>query len=833
MSGLDIHAWEQAIGQATTSHELFLQWQLALTHLRQANPQGEVSLTHRHSQLADALVRKLAESYPSTTLVVAVDQYGRCQLLPYAPITLLLIAPNTEHSTLAKQVKLATMAEPRMSYVITDSKSLLQQSQHDARLFSQLATARFLAGSHKEWFVFQQALSEHPWDPNALFVALQQNKPKLYTSTPDLRECYGGLAHLQQTFLLSQLAPPHSHPPYGAERLAGEESLLRLCWQLQCQTQANTYELDNRQASALASALQHEPRFTLSTLLRHVYLLTLENTRWCLLEQQFLLEALPSEQRPTHLVNRRFILQKGNLDIINPVVLQRWPFAMLEMFTLPAEEPRIQGFSHQSLALTHRNRALLTKATQEQRYWFLRLLDRSQDLFTALLTLHQLGALEYHIPELGFITGKLAYGSELRYPMDLQALVLIKNLQALRQEVQPSEPSGLAYTLSYHIPKPSLLYVAALFHHLYRQRSHSIEAAQEFCVRHGLPSWESDVVCWLIENQDLMLNTSEKQDLNQPQNIYAFAQYVKNLLRLDYLYLLSIGKLRTQATEPEEHWPIQRLNLLYHACKKALRRGLNNPVANTSWADETRQQAAKLLAQQAASGFAVQHLWAQIGDEYFLRETPADIAWHTQAILRHRHQEGPLVLLREQLNAPQRGTQVFIYTKDSDYLFAATVQILEQLGLNIVAANIITSAHGFSLDTYTVVDNHKNAITDTATLSHIQQTLYDKLSQPDTFYAELQPLSPTSHHQQTQIQLASSADGFYTVVAIQTLDQPGLLTRIARIFTEFECNLHHARIATYGERVEDIFHISDNRGLPLSEAQQSAALQNALLMALG
>lgn len=833
MSGLNIHAWKQAISQATTLHELHQQWQLALAQLRQADPQQEVFLPHLHSQLTDALVRKLAEPYSTSTLVLALGYYGRDLLLPYAPITLLLIAPKIEHGALAEQAKLATTAEPRITYEITDSRSLLQQSQHDAQLFSQLATARLIVGSPSEWHNFQQALHAHHWEPNTLITTLQLSKPKLYTNTPHLRECYGGLAQLQQTFLLQQLTQTHSCSPYEAKRLAGEATLLRLCWQLQCQTTSDTYELDNRQASALAGALQHEPRFTLSTLLKHVYLLTLENSRLCLLEQQFLLEALAPKLPPAHLVNRRFVLQNGNLDTINPIVLQRWPFAMLEMFALPAEEPRIQGFSHQSLALIHSNRTLLAQDTHEQRYWFLRILNRNQDLFAALLTLHQLGALEYHIPELSLIKGKLAYGNELRYPMDLQALALIKNLQALRQEAQPSDPNGLAYTLSYHIPKPSLLYVAAIFHHLHRQRSHSIEAAHEFCSRHRLPSWESDLVCWLIENQDLMLNTSEKQDLSQPQNIYAFAQHIKNLLRLDYLYLLTLGKLSTQAPESEDQWPIQRLNLLYHGCKKALRRGLNNPAANTNWADETRQQAAKLLAQQAASGLAVQHLWAQIGDEYFLRETPADIAWHTQAILRHRHQEGPLVLLREHLNTPQRGTQVFIYTKDSDYLFAATVQILEQLSLNIVAANIITSAHGFSLDTYTVVDSHKNAITDTATLSHIQHTLRDKLSQPDTFHASLQPLSPANQNHQTQIQLASSADGFYTVVAIQTLDQPGLLTRIARIFTEFEYNLHHARIATYGERVEDIFHISDNRGLPLSEAQQCVALQNALLKTLG
>src|SRR5699024_6912319 len=134
------------------------------------------------------------------------------------------------------------------------------------------------------------------------------------------------------------------------------------------------------------------------------------------------------------------------------------------------------------------------------------------------------------------------------------------------------------------------------------------------------------------EHQDLMLSTAAQQDISQPQNIYAFAQSIKNLRHLDYLYLFSHAKLAIH--KDEGYWQLQRLDTLYHAAKKALRRGLNNPVANTDWANDTRQQAATLLAEQAVSALAIQRLWAQIGDEYFLRETPADIAWHTQAILR-------------------------------------------------------------------------------------------------------------------------------------------------------------------------------------------------------
>jgi [protein-PII] uridylyltransferase len=44
--------------------------------------------------------------------------------------------------------------------------------------------------------------------------------------------------------------------------------------------------------------------------------------------------------------------------------------------------------------------------------------------------------------------------------------------------------------------------------------------------------------------------------------------------------------------------------------------------------------------------------------------------------------------------------------------------------------------------------------------------------------------------------------------------------------------VHDARIATFGERAEDVFHISDERDLPLVDPQQQQALRDALLACL-
>src|SRR5699024_7243528 len=324
--------------------------------------------------------------------------------------------------------------------------------------------------------------------------------------------------------------------PYEQQLHNNHQQLAAITWFLQCQNQAATYTLYHPEASLLAASIHKQPRFTLSTLLEHIYLITQENARLLLLEKHFLLEQYWPSTTGFSLINRRFLLRQGYVDIIHDQMFKHWPFAILEMLALPVEEPNIKGFTHQSLALAWANRGALSTPTKEQNYWFLRLIYRSQDLFHTLLLLHHLGVLEQHIPEFATHKGKLAHSQGLKHPLDVEALFMVQQLQQLR-DPHRHRNNALAATISYHLPQPGLLYIVGLFHHLYRQRSHCLQAAATFCQQHELPSWETELVLWLLEHQDLMLSTATQQDIHQPQNIYAFAQRIKNLRHLDYLYL--------------------------------------------------------------------------------------------------------------------------------------------------------------------------------------------------------------------------------------------------------------------------------------------------------
>jgi [protein-PII] uridylyltransferase len=70
-----------------------------------------------------------------------------------------------------------------------------------------------------------------------------------------------------------------------------------------------------------------------------------------------------------------------------------------------------------------------------------------------------------------------------------------------------------------------------------------------------------------------------------------------------------------------------------------------------------------------------------------------------------------------------------------------------------------------------------------------------------------------------------------TRMALVCSDRPGLLAAVAQVLVACAVRVHDARIATFGERVEDFFQLSDRGDAPLGEGQQQG-LRQALLSRL-
>jgi [protein-PII] uridylyltransferase len=89
----------------------------------------------------------------------------------------------------------------------------------------------------------------------------------------------------------------------------------------------------------------------------------------------------------------------------------------------------------------------------------------------------------------------------------------------------------------------------------------------------------------------------------------------------------------------------------------------------------------------------------------------------------------PLVLVRRRTR--RGGSEVFVYTRDQDHVFAATTKALDQLGLTIMDARIITAPNGYTLDTYIVLEAATNeVIANKARTDEIVTTVRERLLAP-------------------------------------------------------------------------------------------------------
>ena len=806
----------------------------------------------------------------SSLALVAVGGYGRGELHPHSDVDLLILLNDTPGDALCGELEqfIAFLWDTglEIGHSVRTLEECIDLAREDITVATNIMEARTLAGDDR----LRQRLAErtgpdHIWPTAAFYEAKsaeqiarhRKHNDTEYNLEPDMKNAPGGLRDLQ---MIGWVAKRH----FNADSLAQlvsldfltprEYSMLERCqevlfeirWALHVISGRNENRLlfdHQRQVAALLGHEDSDANLAVEVFMKHFYRVTLTLSVLNEMLLQLFDEAILQHDQPRRVLplNRRFRIHNDYLEVTNPDVFEQHPSALLEMFVVLAQHPDLKGIRASTIrdAMAHR-KAIddAFRADPRNTALFMQLLRSPHALFTQLRRMKRYGILGQYLPEFGNIIGLMQYDLFHIYTVDAHTLLVVKNMRRLRHEVT-REKFPLACDVFYRLPKPELLYIAGLYHDIAKGRGgdHSELGADDaiaFCQRHGLSSWDAKLVAWLVRSHLVMSVTAQRKDIADPEVVYDFARQVGDLVHLDYLYVLTVSDIN--ATNPAlwNTWRDSLLRQLYLETKRALRRGLNNPVDKQDWIDETRDEAQRILMQRQVPLSQVEQLWAGIGDEYFLRENATDIAWHTEAMLGRDNPQAPLVLIRETSSGQHEGgTQIFVYTPDTENLFAATVNALDQLNLTIVDARIITSADGFSLDTYIVLDEHGTPIgNDRPRLEAIRDTLTDALSDPGSFHDIVQRRMPRRHRHfnvPTRVVISNDIVNDRTVVDILTLDRPGLLARIGRQFMEFGLLLQNARIATLGERAEDVFFVTQKDGSPVSDPALCEQLQQSLI----
>ncbi len=539
-------------------------------------------------------------------------------------------------------------------------------------------------------------------------------------------------------------------------------------------------------------------------------------------------------------LNGRFQMRNGYIEARNDNVFKVDSSAILEVFLLSARNDAINGIAAPTIRLLRNSLHLIDdnfRASDINKRMFMDLLRSPYKLTRQLKRMLRYGVLGRYIPEFGSIIGQMQHDLFHAYTVDAHTLEVIENMRRF-QIPEFAERFPVTARVTSRLPKIELLYLAGLFHDIGKGRGgdHSELGAldaQAFCESHGLSARDTKLVTWLVKSHLTMSAVSQRRDISDPDVILQFAQHVGDQNRLDYLFALTVADINGTNPTLWNAWRGSLLRQLYTETKRALRRGLENPVDKQEWIDETRYAAIDNLEYRGFTVEELEELWKERGEDYFLRERAEDIAWHTEAIAGHHDKSKPLVVLRSSIDSSVANTtQIFIHARSSAQLFPTICAQLEQLDLSVHDARIYNANDGMTLDTFSVLNTDGSSIAaDAARLNHIRDhlaaALADNSDASDTVQRRT-PRAKKSFSIPTETTMSVDEIKNYSVLEVATPDRPGLLARIGRIFVDFGIVLQAAKIQTLGERVEDVFFITDDKQQPITDQAICDAIQQAI-----
>ncbi len=804
----------------------------------------------------------------------AVGGYGRREMLPYSDVDIMIlseddITPEQESliSTFISSLWDVGNFKPGIS--VRTIASCVEQATNDLTVATALIEARLITGNQHlaRW---ARRIVSQTWTDKTFFDAKMQEQAKRYAQhnhtesnlEPDIKNAPGGIRDINQ---IGWIAKRHFrvnriydlvHLGFISEfELAVLEEAEIFLWEIRhhlhrlVKRDENRLLFDYQREIAAKFGYVHKegesPNYPIEQFMKRYYrtaqqVSTLNEMLLAYFNESVITPRLPSYERKIEEINEHFKLVDGKLAVQHHKIFSENPSAILEIFYLLANRPEIQGVRARTLRLLTLAAKRIDQSFRDNpmhQALFMAIIRSPYRLYDTLVAMKRYGVLGKYIPSFGKITGLMQYDLFHIYTVDAHTLLLLRNLNRFK-EPEFAKDFPVVSSVFQRLARRDIVFLAALFHDIAKGRGgdHSELGAVdaiEFCRAHGFTERECKMVAWLIQNHLLMSLTAQKKDISDPDVVKEFAEKLGDMEHLDYLYCLTVADIN--ATNPKlwNTWRASLMRQLYTHARDVIRTGLGRPVEYQMLIEDTKFAASELLVDEFALE-EVEKVWQELGDEYFLKESANEIAWHTRAILQHGDNPAPLVLMRAHRKAAQDAVQIFIYTQDKPNLFATTVAVLDRMNLDVQDARIITATKAFSLDTYVVLDRFGTLLTDAERKQTVADALVQALSHADNYPGLMQRRIPRQLRHfdvKNTVDITLNPALQQNMVEISTLDQPGLLAKVGGLFMMQGLDIHSAKIVTLGERAEDIFFVTKKDGMPMNaeEAQLfSAKLKSAL-----
>ena len=249
-----------------------------------------------------------------------------------------------------------------------------------------------------------------------------------------------------------------------------------------------------------------------------------------------------------------------------------------------------------------------------------------------------------------------------------------------------------------------------------------------------------------------------------------------------------------------------------------------------------RVAAAKAEFRAAIKGWPLEALETYIARHYpayWLKvDVPHKIA---QAhFVRDTEQAGKRLATSVGFDVDRGVTELTIYAPDHPWLLSIIAGACALAGANIVDAQIYTTTDGLALDTIAVSREFEQEEDEARRAARIgdviEKAVRGEIKLPDVVPKRAPPKGRLKAFAiEPEVTINNQWSQRYTVVEVTGLDRPGLLYELTTTLSQLNLNIASAHVATFGERVVDVFYVTDLLGAKITTPTRQAAIKRPLI----
>ena len=814
-----------------------------LASLWEANHDPQAYL-RAHTAVLDQAIRSMIalHALPRADIaIIAVGGYGRAELFPFSDIDLLVLTTDACSENTETQEKISAFVTELWELRLTvgasvrSVSSFLSEAANDVSIATTYLESRCLWGNTALYTQSRQRFME-TLDARRFFrdkmLELARRHQKFedtpYSLEPNLKESPGGLRDLQVFLWCAQAAGvAESVTDMKTAGLITEREMhtLMACARHLETLRISLHLITKRAENRLLFDVQEELAKSLGytetqqlrpseALMKRYYLNAKAVVQMSVIQLQAIADRLfGSYDNVTPVpLERAFVARGDEMDIVNDDVFETDSNAILRLFYVYHSHPELTRLSTRLLrALWHASPNIdeAYRHNPIHQQTFLDILRMPKGTYHSLKLMNMWDVLGRFLPPFRQIVGQMQHDLYHIFTVDQHTLRVVRNIRRFARSEFAHEYPFCAQIMS-ELPDNWRLTLAGLYHDIGKGLGgqHSdigAEKVTHFCQTFGLTQATTDFVSFLVREHLTMSQTAQKKDISDPDVVRSFLEVVKTKERLDALYLLTVADIRATSPKVWTPWKAQLLEALYRATL-AMMTGEDSAVSTEHTLIERKTKALDLLGTQVSDADR-EAFWQELNVVYFMRHTPEEIAWHTQTLAQHVRTPDPIVEIKR--SERMGGILILLYLPDRKDLFLRAVAALGKSGLSVIDARVHTTHHGWALDTFLVTDRYERDDLEMLDAKIRKDLLTLLTSDKPLPVAPKGKLSRRSKHFPTRTMVTTVPDesGRAWILNVICTDRPGLLYSISEVLARYGINLQTARIATLGERAEDVFLI--------------------------